>query len=75
MQLDSYLAARGESNKEFAARCGVSSRTIARVRAGDGCRLELAARIVQETFANPAPGGGSVALDDLVAGLRAGAKV
>lgn len=66
MQLRAYLDALDESAEDFAARSGVPLRTIYRVRDRDGCNARTALAIIRASHEKPTPGGGTIALEDLV---------
>lgn len=68
MRLADYLAAREkqESIPEFSRRSGVPYRTVHNVASGGRCRVDTALAIIRATVEQPAPGGGTVALEDLV---------
>lgn len=72
MKLKDYLDRRGETQAAFAERAArisgadISQRTISRVCGGDGCTAATALAIIRATHDEPTPGGGTVALEDLV---------
>ena len=66
MKLQDYIAKVDGTHAAFARRAGVAERTIDRVVAGRGCRLEVADRIVSATHAKPTPSGGVVTFEELV---------
>lgn len=73
MRLADYLSSRRESQSAFAIRATllsnyeVSQRTVSRICEGSGCNSGTALAIIVASHAEPAPGGGTVALQDLVA--------
>lgn len=66
MRLNEYLEARGESIPAFAVRAGIRQRNLYNVIAGSTPRIDLAAKIVAASRAEPAPDGSTVRFEDLV---------
>lgn len=66
MRLTDYLKETGESEAAFARRAGVQQRTVNRICSGAGCNAATALAIIRATAEQKTPGGGCVALEDLV---------
>jgi predicted transcriptional regulator len=66
MRLEEYLEARGESIPTFAVRAGIKQRNLYNVIEGSNPRIDLCAKIVQASRAEPAPNGSTVRFEDLV---------
>jgi predicted transcriptional regulator len=66
MRLPDYLTARDESQSAFAKRAGLPQSTVNLVCQGSGTRVETALKIIRASRDEPAPGGGTVTLEDLV---------
>lgn len=68
MKLLKYLERRGESVRHFAARAGVKRTTINSIlyNNANGCRIDIAWRIVTATRDEPAGRGGTVDWLDLI---------
>lgn len=73
MNLADYLAAVNESQTAFAERASkyrpeqpIAQRTISRITLGESCGADIALAIIRASHDRPTPGGGTIALEDLV---------
>ena len=66
MRLRAYLTATGESARAFAVRSGVPHRSVLNVLERGTCTATTALAIIRASHEHPTPGGGTIALEDLV---------
>lgn len=66
MRLRDYLAARDESEAAFGRRAGIPQKTVNQIACGAGCYAKTAEKIIRASKEEPAPGGGTVTLEDLI---------
>lgn len=72
MLLSDYLRARNESEAAFARRADLAQTTVSRAARGEAVpQGRNAQKIIQASKSEPAPGGGTVTLEDLVAAASA----
>jgi hypothetical protein len=74
MKLSAYLEAREESQTAFAERARafvgakkprIGQATISSICNGNGCQARVAYAVIRASQAEPAPGGGTVTLEDI----------